>query len=766
MEKLEIYLRHSNRILLPVPNQAEEKASVSQLGTFLSNILDLNYTFSEKAIEQMQLLSTEQLQEFYAEFLPTLKSLRGADKDFNPMYPNFPAQVMEAGEAELFVNAIVHYVLGWLPVYDKDQRPLLLAREHPKPIVLELGNEAGFRQICTKLLAAKSSLSENDKAVVQWFFQNYKNEAATFLPTPEQLTFKENVALAATCLLKYTSYNAVEIIGRYIKTATDVLRLAVGMSGGDVSLAKPSKFRQFSRPERRLLLALLDAQSNASEDVLRYPEQWKRLGERLHPGEMQNKYPKAYAAIQLAREPKTKTFTTYRSRVETLLATLHAANQPKDALRLPVNRSSKLAQQLETAVRALPEEKQADLLADVGSESGQSQKLAANSVNIEGFLKLLASRPGEFARRLDYVLRLVPTEKQEIVLASFSSVADQVATPVLLQVLTHFKYRASSEIRAVFPKGNVAKVQALENELPIIADAICNQVVEICRTALITRFKALPPLGQVWINPELANYTVPFSQRSANKSLHTVSRGSRLPLGEGSTVRFFLWWKEGTVAGKYTDRVDIDLSAVIYSADWQYQSHLSYTNLREAKYQAAHSGDIVSAPDGACEFIDLDIESMLKRGGRYVVMMVNSFTRQPFITIPECFAGWMMRSQPKSGEIFEPATVQNKVDIASDTIICLPAILDLLERKAIWADIGLKAAPRWNSFESNKHSTGLMLKAIATMHKPDLYELFSLHAKARGTLVSEPEQADFKFDVASGEVTPFDIDIVRAVYLA
>ena len=44
------------------------------------------------------------------------------------MYPNFPQQVAEASDAELFVNAILHDISmgSWLPEYEKAPRlPLL-----------------------------------------------------------------------------------------------------------------------------------------------------------------------------------------------------------------------------------------------------------------------------------------------------------------------------------------------------------------------------------------------------------------------------------------------------------------------------------------------------------------------------------------------------------------------------------------------------------------------------------------------------------------
>ena len=53
-------------------------------------------------------------------------------------------------------------------------------------------------------------------------------------------------------------------------------------------------------------------------------------------------------------------------------------------------------------------------------------------------------------------------------------------------------------------------------------------------------------------------------------------------------------------------RTDIDLSAGFFRADFTHAGVLSYYNLRD--YGCHHSGDIVDAPKGAAEFIDLDVD--------------------------------------------------------------------------------------------------------------------------------------------------------------
>lgn len=235
---------------------------------------------------------------------------------------------------------------------------------------------------------------------------------------------------------------------------------------------------------------------------------------------------------------------------------------------------------------------------------------------------------------------------------------------------------------------------------------------------------------------------------------------------EGDTIRFFNWWKEGIVQGKPTGRVDIDLSSVMYDHNWEYVEHISYTNLRSSKYQAVHSGDIVTAPHGACEFIDLHIPSIVEYGGRYVVTALYSYTDQPYCDLPACFVGWMMRKKPGSGEIFEPATVVDKIDVTANTQIAIPVILDLVERTVIWTDLSLTRHPfHYNNVENNQKGMVLMGKAMSTLQKPDLHDLFTLHAKARGQLVALADEADTIFSVDQG-VTPFDLEEIMAEYLA
>jgi stress response protein SCP2 len=54
-------------------------------------------------------------------------------------------------------------------------------------------------------------------------------------------------------------------------------------------------------------------------------------------------------------------------------------------------------------------------------------------------------------------------------------------------------------------------------------------------------------------------------------------------------------------------RTDYDLSVLMLNEKFEYANQLSWTNLRTEDGVGVHSGDITSAPDGASEFIDIDL---------------------------------------------------------------------------------------------------------------------------------------------------------------
>ncbi len=132
-------------------------------------------------------------------------------------------------------------------------------------------------------------------------------------PQPESIPVRENRAVVNEARLAV----GADLL---LDTVTDVLRLACALSGGDVTLQEPTRFRSLPRPVRRALLAGLDAVVAANPaklaDVHAHREPFKRLGERLHPHE----YPRRpHAADVFAVARGEKEARSFDSRVEKLL---------------------------------------------------------------------------------------------------------------------------------------------------------------------------------------------------------------------------------------------------------------------------------------------------------------------------------------------------------------------------------------------------------------------------------------------------------------
>jgi hypothetical protein len=404
----EIYLRRRRKVFL---SGGSGQLPENTAAALLKNIDPLGFTLSPQVIERLHTLSLEELTDFYTELVAGLRALVGAHREWKPMYPDFPTQVMEMSEARLYLNAIIHYWTNQLPQYVKRERLPLLDNVELK--VIELGTPEEFDSIFSILVSAKGSLSAQDKEDARWFVTHYGD--GVFRLLPGEIPARETVAFLGAALMSHTS-RAPEFLQAHVKTATDVLRLAVALSEGDVSLAESTKFKTFPRSTRRLLLQRLNTFPNAIEDMLRWKGRWIRLGERLHPGEWKDKFPSAYSAFDVLRNDKP--FATFNAQVE-------AALEKRDT---------------------------------------------------QSAIALLQNRPGELARRLDHLLRL-DLDRWQATLETFGSIAGQVSTPVLLQVWTHFKHRQDAlELRIFFPKGNVGKVQALPNTLPKLPPEVCDAV--------------------------------------------------------------------------------------------------------------------------------------------------------------------------------------------------------------------------------------------------------------------------------------------------
>lgn len=754
--------------------------SMEPFGFVLSE--DLCKALSHQSVEHIYVLGDV--------LLTYLKKSVGANYLYKPLYPNFPAQVLNADEEELIQNAIGHYLGDWfgvrvLPKYESQFRELV--KNFPNPKVIQLCTEEYLQEYVGNMVFSKVSYSEAQRVdlalISQYLKENKKIDAIiekTAIVNKENLAFWGNLYLA-------NNWDFKTVFDNRFETVIDVLRLIAAYSNADMSLAKTLKVAKLPRAMRKLFLSILEDVIKKSKDkeqvlenFLTYRSEWVRIAHALHIGEYANKFPQAYDCLHRIRN--NEKIETFNSRVELAfengdIQSIIQSLQKRPGVfartlsRVLVTQKANYVEKKKSLSKKKKAELEAPTLNYVKSEpllSAMAQKLKSLDLKFDKVETVVPLNTVESVTVLEQVEEvenipfngLFSEKDRNDVLNAFEKVVDSVATPVLLQVHAHFKNMSKKMVlggRSFMPKGGLSKIFYQEGTVAKYNLDDCQRVESIVERALIQRFSALPKLGKVFVSPTLETQNVPFAMRSASKALKTVARGSSFKLeNEDSNLRLFLWWKEPK-----NNRVDVDLSVSMYGEEFNNLGHCSYWNLKDSGL--THSGDITSAPNGACEFIDIDRKE-LSKDVAYIVCTLTSYSGQKYCDLPECFAGWMERDVLENGQVFDSRTVQNKIDLSSDTTDIMPIVYDVRNNRMIWIDTSYGNGAICSNAQKNVDTISMILKSWVEGSKPTLYDLFIMHAKARGEIVEKREDAQQVFDLHEG-VTPYDFDVITSEYM-
>jgi len=675
-------MERKNKVILP-DRTYRDAHNTAYVATMMYGLVNLGYTFSSKLFDHLSKHSKTDIDNAFESIIGVLNQRLGNDVVHRAMYPNFPRQVMEAHEVELLINAIMHYWSGGnvTPVYEKLSRQKIEVKKFDELKVIDLGKTRDFFEMFTAILKSKTSISQRDVAYLEWYMSFFPS---VFSLEIEKITMKEIVAVYSGLIIKHLGEDFwFKYISDHITNPNDVLRIATYLSGGDVSLSTNTEFTNMPRSIRRLLIQLLDnfAENNfllwVMVEMKPHFKKWIRLGEVLHPFE--DRYSKYKGAIRLFDFVRNNVHSvkTYNSLVEKYF------NQREYGL----------------------------------------------------LVSTLREKPTMYARNLNRIINTMEHVTTKKIVMDFCEVIDKVSTTVLINMVSHFSSLMNMRYRVFFPKSNVGKVYGMVNNLPLIDKYTVENVIYHIKLELIKRFSKLESLGNVYINPNLSKYAVPFSQRSASESLMGLTRGSKFEFS-GNILRFFIYWENNM------SRVDLDLSVTFYDENFNIVNSVWYRNLRNRF--STHSGDFVSGENGVSEFVDIDVQDAVYLGAVYAVPNLISFTGQGFKELEKCYIGWMERNDMMSGEIYEPSTVVDKINVSSDSQTYIPVVLDLKNREAVVADISV-AGRRHGNQASNLKMLKWVGLSLMNSKKMNVKELLELHATARGKIVDNIEDADTVF---------------------
>jgi len=143
-------LRRRSKVILPAGSAYQSREVVATLQT---NLQALGFEMAPALCERVATLSRDALETFYTQLIGLLREMLGAHRAYTPLYPDFPAEMMNASEAERYWNAWLHY-RGLLDQVGSASARTALDKL-PRWRVLELGTQEELDALFAQLVAAR-----------------------------------------------------------------------------------------------------------------------------------------------------------------------------------------------------------------------------------------------------------------------------------------------------------------------------------------------------------------------------------------------------------------------------------------------------------------------------------------------------------------------------------------------------------------------------------------------------------------------------------
>lgn len=691
-----IAIRHLNGIHIAknTTNNVNETLSIEELATLIKKFEGYGYIFSK---ELAIAISKEERNVIIDKLKSVIKVIENfkSDKDYVVFYKNFPDEVINMSEAELYINQILHYWIGYLPsnsenIIKEDVEPSKLV----KATELKLIDDEIIEKLFIDLLSSNVTLSEQylDDVCVLTHSKSVE-ELENYM---EYIQMKETF----TTLSSYVLRKKGVLIGNF-KTATDILRLIAKISKAELN-NKHIHFAYFSRTKLSQLMNKLEDLKNIMPDINRYSKPWHSFFKLYAKKINFNKYPKV------------------RKVVDMLFGDI-------------------------------------SYITERGKINEQMKKLPTMSEeDLDNFVKKFTIFYGDYVREILSLLNKAKENQYEKLLIGLENCVTKVNTRILFQLydrVINLQEKDNLVPRLVNSKGKWRRLKESIN----LSDELLNRVLEIVEDGIKIQLKEKESLGKVYIDEDYKNIMLTTSEKDSNVSLRPMTRGSRIAFNPNAEVlRFFVAWKNldekimKEFKVKY-GRVDIDLSALSFDKDFKFKRVVAYYNQKEMGF--AFSGDITDAPQGALEYIDIyDLEKQKKNGTRYILMQIRSYNGYTFKEINSVYAGVMELTSNEAKEkknMYSTAITQG-FQIMSPQITTNTILVDLVKFEYVWLDMNM-ANYKVDIFQNSLTYEEIpylndLLKYFMKKQYVTMYDLLKLNADVRGILIENKEEADIIFE--------------------
>ena len=691
-----IAIRHFNGIYIAknTGNNINETLSIEEFAILIKKFEGYGYIFSK---ELAIAISKEERNVIIDKLKAVIKVIEDfkSDKNYTVFYKNFPDEVIDMSEVDLYINQILHYWIGYLPsnnenIIKEDVEPskLVKARE------LNLIDDEMIEKLFIDLLSSNVTLSEQylDDVCVLTHSKSVE-ELENYM---EYIQMKETLTTVSSYVLRKKGV----LIGNF-KTATDILRLIAKISKAELN-NKHIHFAYFSRTKLSQLMNKLEDLKNIMPDINRYSKPWHSFFKLYAKKINFNKYPKVRKVVDMLFGDIS--YITERGKIN-------------------------------EQIKKLPIMSEEDL---------------------DNFVKEFTIFYGDYVREILSLLNKANENQYEKLLIGLENCVTKVNTRILFQLydrVINLQEKDNLVPRLVNSKGKWRRLKESIN----LSDELLNRVLEIVEDGIKIQLKEKENLGKVYIDEDYKNIMLTTSEKDSNVSLRPMTRGSRIAFNPNAEVlRFFVAWKNldekimKEFKVKY-GRVDIDLSALSFDKDFKFKRVVAYYNQKEMGF--AFSGDITDAPQGALEYIDIyDLEKQKKNGTRYILMQIRSYNGYTFKEINSVYAGVMELTSNEAKEkknMYSTAITQG-FQIMSPQITTNTILVDLVKFEYVWLDMNM-ANYKVDTFQNSLTYEEIpylndLLKYFMKKQYVTMYDLLKLNADVRGILIENKEEADIIFE--------------------
>ena len=661
--------------------QGSPDENTEALATIFMNLEYYGFSLSPAVFRVVKAMHSNALAIWWSHLEKELKAITGDDRNIDDfvVYKNFPAEVMNKSEAEYWLPQILMYWGFPNHLFTEDVEPREgMDADERKSTTLMLADTNTLQKILNSLLSAKARWKSHE-------FNDVVSLSESQYVDFSKIEFKENLVKLASHFVK----SGMQI---KVKTATDVLRLAAGMSDGDVALREKVRFKSFDRKTRRFFMNMLNDCNNLVEDVARRKGVWKKFLHNLHPGDFKKSHARV---VEVADSLYKGKLVTFNSKVEALLK-----NKDPDAL------------------------------------------------------LLLASRPGEYMRRLVHLIDVFDGKAVETFINLIPKLSVQ-------QIVTIRRFLECSNVRAhrVFPpQGNWGKLQ-IGKPRPV-KQWFIDTLTMALGLELASRVPAISVLDNDTEKVKLPS--------GGDEGVYT--RGTVFKIPEHvEFIRTASYWKHNDGCSNWFDN-----GWNFFDANWKSVGACCWTQVKydhRGNVGALFSGDPTNSKEmegRAAQLIDLYLDKLAAAGVRYAVWNVLCFSGIPFADATEVFAALQWGKDPQKGKLFEPSRAQLAFPLTGNYKTKYVCVIDLKTREMVYLDANLKA--QTHSADRNGDTLSAQMPAFMEYlySLPSVHDLFSESVSSEGhgqVLYSskdvklDPEQPAYVFQhEGDSDYQPIDLN--------